>query len=54
MCRGVLAWFVLHLRAGAEVTGFALVTAGLHQVYEPAAFVFAGAALIFLAQGMEA
>lgn len=37
----------------AETVGFGLVTVGLHQVYEPAAFIFAGAALVVLAQGME-
>lgn len=33
--------------------GLALVTVGIGQVYEPAALVFAGAALVFVAQGME-
>jgi hypothetical protein len=42
------------LRAVAlELAGALLVIAGLHQVYEPAALVFAGAALVFIAQGME-
>jgi len=42
------------LRAVAlELAGALLVIAGLHQVYEPAALVFAGAALIFIAQGLE-
>jgi len=36
-----------------EVVGLSLVTAGVHEAYPPAAFVFAGAALVFLAQGME-
>lgn len=36
-----------------EVTGLWLLTTGVHQVYEPAAFIFAGAALVVLAQGME-
>jgi hypothetical protein len=26
---------------------------GLHEIYSPAAFIFAGAALVFVAQGME-
>ncbi len=36
-----------------ELAGALLVIAGLHQVYEPAARVFAGAALVFVADGME-
>ena len=36
-----------------ELAGGLLVTAGLYQVYEPAALIFAGAALVFVAQGME-
>lgn len=36
-----------------EVIGLALVTVGIGQVYEPAALVFAGAALVFIAQGLE-
>lgn len=36
-----------------EVVGLALVAIGLHEVYEPAALIFAGAALVFVAQGME-
>lgn len=39
--------------AVAEVIGLALIGAGLHRVYEPAALIFAGAALVFVAQGME-
>ena len=39
--------------AALELAGGLLVTSGLYQVYEPAAFVFAGAALVFVAQGME-
>lgn len=37
----------------AELAGLSLATAGLHQVYPPAALIFAGAALVFVAQGME-
>lgn len=36
-----------------ELAGLALVGAGVEQIYPPAALVFAGAALIFIAQGME-
>lgn len=36
-----------------EVCGIALVTTGLNEVYEPAALVFIGAVLVFVAQGME-
>lgn len=35
-----------------ELVGLGLVTLGLHQIYEPAALVFGGAALVFIAQGM--
>ena len=37
----------------AELAGLSIVTAGLHQVYAPAGLIFAGAALVFIAQGME-
>ena len=36
-----------------EATGLCLAIAGLQQIYEPAALIFAGAALVLLAQGME-
>lgn len=36
-----------------EVVGLSLVTAGVHEAYPPAAFIFAGVALVFIAQGME-
>lgn len=36
-----------------EVAGGSLVAVGVYQVYPPAAFIFAGAALVFIAQGME-
>lgn len=36
-----------------EVLGLSLLAVGLHEVYPPAALIFAGAALIFIAQGME-
>jgi len=39
--------------AALELAGGLLVAGGLYQIYEPAAFVFAGAALVFIAQGME-
>lgn len=35
-----------------EVIGFALIAAGIDQIYRPAALIFAGAALVFIAQGM--
>jgi hypothetical protein len=35
------------------VIGLALVTVGIGQVSEPAALIFAGAALAFIAQGLE-
>lgn len=48
VCRGY------SLPAGVlEVAGGLLVSAGLYQVYVPAALVFAGAALVFIAQGLE-
>lgn len=36
-----------------EVAGLSLLTVGVHQVSEPAAFIFAGAALVLIAQGLE-
>ena len=36
-----------------EVVGLALVAMGLHEVYVPASFIFTGAALVVVAQGME-
>lgn len=36
-----------------EVMGLGSIAAGLHQVYPPAAFIFVGVALVFIAQGME-
>lgn len=36
-----------------EVVGLALVAIGLHGVYVPASFIFTGAAVVFVAQGME-
>lgn len=37
----------------AETLGFGLAAIGLYQVYPPAALIFAGAALVFIAQGLE-
>lgn len=39
--------------AALEVVGFSGVAVGVHQVYPPAALIFAGAALVFIAQGTE-
>lgn len=39
--------------AALELAGALLVIAGLFQIYEPAAFIFTGAAIVFIAQGME-
>jgi hypothetical protein len=36
-----------------ELAGLVLVACGVEQIYPPAAFVLAGAALVFFAQGME-
>ncbi len=48
-----LRWPLVGRALAVEGAGLALVTTGLHQIFEPAAFVFAGAALVFIAQGME-
>lgn len=37
----------------AELVGFGLVAIGVHEIYPPAALIFAGAALVFVAQGLE-
>jgi|GEM_PF-5362262 len=36
-----------------EVVGLALVAIGLNEVYVPASVIFTGAALLFIAQGLE-
>lgn len=36
-----------------ELAGLVLVWAGIDQMYTPASLVFAGAALVFIAQGLE-
>jgi hypothetical protein len=36
-----------------EVAGCASMAVGVHEIYPPAALIFAGAALVFIAQGME-
>lgn len=36
-----------------ESAGLFSIAAGVYQVNTPAAFIFAGAALVFIAQGME-
>ncbi len=36
-----------------ELAGALLVITGLYQVYPPAALVFAGVTLVFIAQGLE-
>lgn len=46
-------WTLVGRPLAVEGAGLALVTAGLHQMYEPAAFIFAGTALVFIAQGLE-
>lgn len=48
-----LRWPLVGRALAVEGAGFVLVTAGLHQMYEPVAFVFAGVALVFIAQGLE-
>lgn len=48
------AWTVLARRSTAvEFFGLSLITSGLHEIYAPAALLFAGAALVLIAQGME-
>lgn len=37
--------------AGIEIAGVALVAVGIHKIFEPAAFIFAGVSLAFIAQG---
>ncbi len=39
--------------AALELAGALLVIAGLYQIYEPAAFIFTGAVVVFIAQGLE-
>lgn len=48
-----LRWPLADRALAVEGAGLTLVTAGLYQMYEPAAFVFAGVALVFIAQGVE-
>jgi hypothetical protein len=36
-----------------ETVGLALITLGIGQIHGPAALVFAGACLVFIAQGMD-
>lgn len=43
------SWFV----GTVEAAGLAFVAVGLHQIYDPEAFIFGGAVLVFVAQGME-
>lgn len=44
----------LHFRVVAvEVVGLTLIAIGLEQLYPPAAFIITGAAVVFIAQGME-
>lgn len=40
------------LAVSLEAAGLTLVTIGLHHIYEPAAFIFAGVGLVFFAQGV--
>ena len=35
-----------------ELTGAAFAASGVNEIYPPAALIFAGAALVFIAQGM--
>jgi hypothetical protein len=51
--RRLILGFYAKRSGAAELVGLGLVAAGLHQFSEPAALVFAGASLIFIAQGME-
>ena len=37
----------------AELLGLALIAGGLFEVHPPTAFIFAGTAFVFIAQGME-
>lgn len=39
--------------SAADLVVLGLVAAGLHQICEPAALMFVGSALVFIAQGME-
>lgn len=48
-----LRWPLAGRALAVEGAGLTLVATGLHQMYEPAAFVFAGVALVFIAQGLE-
>jgi hypothetical protein len=43
----------MYAAAALQIAGFSAITVGLHQVYEPAAFIFGGAALAPVAQGLE-
>lgn len=42
-----------NLSMAVELLGLGLVCVGIVQVSEPAAMIFAGGALVFIAQGME-
>jgi hypothetical protein len=48
-----LRWPLARRALAVEGAGLTLVATGLQQMYEPAAFVFAGVALVFIAQGLE-
>lgn len=49
-----LASMLARFRSSAtETAGLVVVATGVEQIYPPAAFVFAGLALLFIAQGLE-
>lgn len=53
LLRRMLRWAFSGRALAAETGGLTLIIVGLHQIYEPAALVFAGAALALIAQGMD-
>jgi len=49
-----LASKLSRLRSSAiELMGLLLIAVGFEHIYPPAAFIFAGAAMVFIAQGAE-
>lgn len=51
--RRLLLDVVSHRSSALELAGVGLIAVGVSDIYLPAGIVFAGAALVFIAQGME-
>jgi hypothetical protein len=46
-------WPVAGRALAVELAGLTFVAVGLYEIYQPAAVIFAGSALVFIAQGLE-